>query len=227
MSHDYSEQVALLALDALPETERHILEDHLAGCRDCQTELDELRSVAAGLVADEPPSDLTWRRIQNRLDSSRPTPEMPAKSGPTSTWMLGIAAAAALILGVLGAQVLSSSELGGDAIVAAAEEAAESADSIVGDFVVGDETVARIVVGASGQGFVVPEGLEPLDTDRTYQLWVFNDKGEAVSAGVLGSDPDPAVFTWTAEITGFALTREIAGGVISSAGDVVSVISDV
>lgn len=40
------------------------------------------------------------------------------------------------------------------------------------------------------------------------------------------SDPAPATFTWTDETTGFALTRVLAGGVVTSAGDVVSVITD-
>jgi hypothetical protein len=43
---------------------------------------------------------------------------------------------------------------------------------------------------------------------------------------VLGNRPGPSTFTWTGEVTGFALTREIAGGVVSSAGDVVAVITD-
>jgi hypothetical protein len=47
-----------------------------------------------------------------------------------------------------------------------------------------------------------------------------------ISAGVLGNNPEPATFTWTGDVSGFALTREVAGGVISSAGDVVSVIED-
>lgn len=45
-----------------------------------------------------------------------------------------------------------------------------------------------------------------------------------ISAGVLGNDPRPERFTGTGEVAGFALTRERAGGVVSSEGDVVSVI---
>ena len=231
MSHDYSEQLSLLALDAIPDDELGAIEDHVNGCAECQTELEGLRHAAASLIADQPPSDLTWRKIQSRIAaepavSASSTRDTAATAG-TSPWAIGVAAAAALVLGVVGAQLLSSDQLGGDAIVAAAEQAADDSGSIVGEFLVEDDAVARIVVTEDGQGYVIPAELEPLDSDRTYQLWVLNDKGEAVSAGVLGSDPDPATFTWTAEITGFALTREVAGGVISSAGDVVSVITDV
>ena len=43
-------------------------------------------------------------------------------------------------------------------------------------------------------------------------------------AGVLGNEPVPSRFTWTDDVAGFALTREVAGGVVSSEGDVVSVV---
>jgi hypothetical protein len=46
---------------------------------------------------------------------------------------------------------------------------------------------------------------------------------QVISAGVLGSDPAPSRFTWSGDVAGFALSREVAGGVESTAGDVVSV----
>lgn len=70
------------------------------------------------------------------------------------------------------------------------------------------------------------ESLPALAVDRAYQLWVINDEGAVVSADLLGHTPAPSTFTWTGTVTGFALTREIAGGVVSSHGDVVSVISE-
>jgi anti-sigma-K factor RskA len=112
--------------------------------------------------------------------------------------------------------------------VAAADRIAEEPGSIVGDFVVDDAAVAQVVLSSDGQGFVIPTNdLPALEQTRTYQLWVVNDTEDVISAGVLGNSPVPATFTWTGEVTGFALTREVAGGVVSSAGDVVSVISDV
>lgn len=65
-----------------------------------------------------------------------------------------------------------------------------------------------------------------LDPTRD-QLWVTNDGGVVISAGVLAHRPKPATFTWTGSVSGFALTREVAGGVTASEGDVVSVITDV
>jgi hypothetical protein len=55
---------------------------------------------------------------------------------------------------------------------------------------------------------------------------VINDTDDVISAGVLGPEPAPSTFRWSGPIAGFALTREVAEGVVSSAGDVVSVIAD-
>ncbi len=231
MSNHIIEDLALYALDALPPAEQARVEEHLNTCADCEKELAEYQTAAAALVPDEAPSELTWKRIQARIreeDTTTTAVEQPQAVGaPAWNWRMGIAAAAALVVGVLGAQVFSSSELTGNGIVAAAEQAATQGDAVVTEFVVDSETVAQVILTAEGQGYVIPTNLDPLDSSRTYQLWVLNDQGEAVSGGVLGSEPGPSTFTWTAEITGFALTREVAGGVISSAGDVVAVTTDV
>jgi anti-sigma-K factor RskA len=126
---------------------------------------------------------------------------------------------------VVGQRALISNLTGGDCRLA--ERAAEEPGSLVSDFIVDGTAVAQVVLTEDGRGFVVPlDDLPALDEERTYQLWVINDEADVISAGVLGRDPAPATFTWTGPVAGFALTREVAGGVISSAGDVVSVISD-
>jgi len=67
--------------------------------------------------------------------------------------------------------------------------------------------------------------LDGLPADRTYQLWVVTPTEEVISAGVLGSDPEASTFTWRGEVSAFALTRETAGGVAVSEGDVVATIA--
>lgn len=115
--------------------------------------------------------------------------------------------------------------LTGDSIVAAASQLADQPGTFAGEFTVDDVTVARVFLSADGRGFVIPtEALGHLDEARTYQLWVNNDTEDVISAGVPGYTPEPSTFTWTGEVAGFALTREIGGGVVSSEGHVVSVI---
>lgn len=222
--------VALYALDALEGEDLDSFENHLAQCPTCSTELARHRAAAGALVADAAPSEETWARIKAAV--SAPDAEiitLPTDSGDSRAWrwVAAVASIAALVFGaILVADLLDAGDV--DTVVAAAEEAASEEGAIVSDFLVDDIAVAQVVLTTDGRGYVIPtDELDALDSDRTYQLWVINEAADVISAGVLGADPAPAVFTWTGEVSGFALTREVAGGVISSAGDVVSVISEV
>jgi anti-sigma-K factor RskA len=226
--------VALYALDALDAEERDSFERHLQDCAECEASLAENRSTATALVPDEPASAATWERISSAIatetDDRAAGVVVPLRGDFSDTvWkaVAGIAAAAAFVFAGFALLGGSPDPASSEGIVAAAEEVAAEPGTFVGDFVVEDLSVARVVLSSDGRGFVIPtEELDALDPERTYQLWVINDLEDVISAGVLGNDPAPATFTWTGEITGFALTREVAGGVISSAGDVVSVITD-
>lgn len=236
-SHEMTEQVALYALDALEETEVAKFESHLELCEACRAELSVYRNVAANLVHDDPASEETWVKIKASIVAETDTTgadvvslEQPTTRTPNSwKWVASVAAAAALLIGgFILAQLITAGDLTDQDVIAAAHEAAAEPGSIVRDFVVGDLSIAELVLTQDGRGFVIPtEDLEGLDPARTYQLWVVNETSDVISAGVLGANPAPATFTWTGGVSGFALTREVAGGVVSSAGDVVSVIEDV
>ena len=223
------ELAPLYALDALGEEETASFEAHHPTCPECQEAVAGYRGVAASLVADEPASELTWQRIRKAIGADR----SDARPGPGVSrawqWVAGIAAAAAIALGaILAVDLTGPDQLTPDAIVAAADDAAGEPGSFVGDFLVDDVAVATVVLADDGRGFVIPtDELVEIEGIRTYQLWVINDTEDVISAGVLGNDPMPSTFTWTGDVSGFALTREVAGGVVSSEGDVVSVISGV
>lgn len=232
ITHGMLDLVPLYALDALRGREHEQFVRHLGGCAACQSELHRYQDVAANLVHDEPASDEIWERISasitadagagtNVIEFRRPQPNGIWK------WTAAIAAGVALVFAsIVIVDRVGSDGLTGESIVAAADQLADEPGSFVGEFVVEDVSVAQVVLSAEGRGFVIPTGsLDPLDETRTYQLWVINDTEDVISAGVLGNRPEPATFTWTGEVTGFALTREVAGGVISSEGDVVSVIT--
>lgn len=229
------QNVALYALDALEGTELAEFESHLELCDRCREEVARYQAVAANLIHDEVASDGTWERISFAIsvDDDTTADIVPLRSGGNGStpwkWMASIAAAAALVFGgFLVAQLVTGSQLSEQDVVAAADQAAAQPGSIVSDFVVDGAPVAQLVLAEDGQGYVIPtDQLVALDSSRTYQLWVINDTADVISAGVLGAEPRPATFTWTGEVSGFALTREVAGGVVSSAGDVVSVIEDV
>ena len=234
MNHDtLMELAALYALDALDGPELTDFEKHLDGCETCQTEVDSYRSVAAELVVDEPTSDSTWDGIRDRIGGGAEVVQLGSRDRTATDrpwkWVAAVTAVAALVVaGALAVQLITAPGLSDASVVAAADTAAGEDGSIVGDFLVDGVSVAQVVLTEDGRGFVIPtDDLAALDETQTYQLWVINDTEDVISAGVLGAAPAPATFTWTGEISGFALTREVAGGVISSAGDVVAVITDV
>ena len=232
MNHDtMMELAALYALDALDGDELVEFERHLETCPTCQSEVDSYRFVASELAVDEPTDDRSWNRIQREIssDTGRVIPLVGEESASQPwKWVAAVTAVAALVLAaVLAVQLLASPGVSDSSIVAAAETAASEEGSIVGDFLVDGVSVAQVVLAEDGRGYVVPtDDLVALDEARTYQLWVINTEEDVISAGVLGADPAPATFTWTGDVTGFALTREVAGGVVSSAGDVVSVVTE-
>lgn len=226
--HVMLELVPIYALDSLDGPERIEFEAHLEDCAECQAALDEYRGVASSLVPDQAASERTWARIRETIGGEPKVVDLEAaRSGRRWRWVAGLAAAVAVVLGVALAAVLQNAgQITPNGIEAAAVQAAGEPGTFVGDFVVDDVAVAQVVLTDDGRGFLIPaDDLAPLEDTRTYQLWVINDREDVISAGVLGPSPVPALFTWTGDVSGFALTREVAGGVVSSEGDVVSVIT--
>lgn len=226
--HAMLELIPLYALDAIEGEEKVELESHLEGCAECQEALAEYRAVASGLIPDQPASEDTWRRIRGAISTDAEVVTLEdSRTGRAWRWIAGLAAASAVVLGVaVVASLQDADQLTSERITSAAAQAADEPGSFVGDFVVDDMAVAQVVLTEDGRGFVIPtDELVSLEEERTYQLWVINDNEDVISAGVLGAAPAPSTFTWTGDVSGFALTREVAGGVVSSEGDVVAVIT--
>ncbi len=234
MGHDQLfELVPLYAIDALEGEEREEFEAHLATCAECAAELAVQRSTVSAMVPDGPAPAGVWDRIAAEIGApADPAGEVAdlddrrSRSGRRFAWLAGVAAVVVLVLGSIAVfQALQVDELTGpEAVIAAAEAAADEPGSIVAELESPDGVVAQVVLTSDGEGFLIPANMESLGDDRTYQLWVITPEEAAISAGVLGNEPVPARFTWSGDVAGFALTREVAGGVESSAGDVVSVV---
>ena len=226
---DIHDLVGAYAVDALDDDERRAYETHLEGCAECRAELDRLREPVTALAESAsvaPPPALKERVMAEvRRDTAPVVPLETRRRGRPGWAALAVAALAALVLGVVAVvQTMARNDLSGpSSVVAAAEAAATEPGSIVADFETDEGVVGQVVLTPNGEGFMIPSDLAPLDEARTYQLWVLTPDELAISAGVLGNDPAPSRFTWSGDVAGFALTREVAGGVETTAGDVVSV----
>jgi hypothetical protein len=232
---EIEELIGAYALDAVDDDEREAVERHLAVCARCRAELVEHREVAALLAYDgQPAPDDVWDRIVVSLEE--PPPAMRLTVEPTAeaaslaerrrakgqrrllAAAAAIAAAVALVLGLV--VVAQRDDAGSPSLVALADEALADPSSTRTTLrpsggELGPEATA--VVTADGRGFLLAPELPALASDRTYQLWgVVGD--EAISLGVLGSDPDVVAFNVDdpARFGAYAITDETSGGVIAS-----------
>lgn len=237
-SHDeIAELLGAYALDAVSPDEAAEIEQHIATCQSCASEVAGHREVAASLAHsfEEPPSAL-WTRIAEEI--SRPelpsslrrranetaSPSTQSGEAPRRSSRLAVvlAAAAVIAIAVLGAVIVRQGDridrfeqVAEPTVRDLAESALSDPDSEAIDLVGGDGTRAVVVVEPEGRGYLFADALPALSADRSYQLWgVTGDR--AVSLGVLGPTPDVVAFAMPEGVEALAVTNEAAGGVIQS-----------
>ena len=156
------------------------------------------------------------------LDGTRPRRSLAVRL------TAGLAAAALLVVALLGLAIGRQSEqvdrltaaLDRNAVESAAAIAARTPGARITDMEsqIGGRH-ARIVLLPDGTGFVTESNLDRLPTGRTYQLWALVGdaaKPTAISAGVLGASPGTVPFRFSGQAIGFAVTDEARPGVASS-----------
>jgi len=250
MTHDEAnELLAALALDAVDDAERTAIEEHVAQCPRCRSELDGLREVAAALgnsVATLPEG--LWPTISRRIyedtngESSAPELDMSAIAAPvsleaerasrSSRAMVGsLAAMAAAVIVVVAATIAHDSSTTSPlqrALKLVPRSSVVAALSMPNHRLVDLDSarhvqLAQLVVLPDGQGYLVSSSMPALAPKKTYQLWGFvNDK--AVSIGLMGRSPGDVTFTVSGSPSPsrLAVTVEPAGGTPSPTGAVVA-----
>jgi hypothetical protein len=231
------------ALDALDTDERIRVDVYLAGNARARDEVDELRESAASLalapVGDATAPPELWDRIARTIQDERAaeTGSVEETGGAdlaarrarrrvrTVRWVSLAAAAAAVAAAVLAAQVISLRNRLDD------ERATGEKDAAAAFVRAGHATgarqlalapahgaeVARVVLLPDGSGYLKNDGLARLDAEHTYQLWALTgtaDRTVAISAGVLGRNPNAAAFRTSPDVNGFAITIERSPGVV-------------
>lgn len=238
MTHEEIEELlGAYALDAVEPDEADEVERHLVGCPRCRAEVAGHREVAAALAnaGTDAPEGL-WARISGSLEETPPEGAMPSpldlgaararrQARPEGrrramTGLVAAAAVAAIVVGLLSAQVVRQGEridrlaaaVGEEGVQRAATLAALSPDARRVDLRSGDgRLLLAAVVRPDGEGYLAADGLPTLASGRTYQLWALVD-GRPISVGVLGAAPTIVAFRAPPGAHALALTEEAAGG---------------
>jgi anti-sigma-K factor RskA len=235
----HAELEALLgsyALDAVDGPEAEAVELHLLECPRCRAEVAEHREVAAllGNVGTQAPEQL-WDRIAASLEEAPPDlgvgavselrPPRRAIRRRLVVGLAGIAAAAALVIGLLAFQVhrldnrvntLAQATPGhGLSQVATAAVLDPQARRVDLRGAQGSQSVEGVVL-PNGNGYLVKVDLHPLSSGQTYQLWAMRGTRQ-ISLGVLGGNPQQAAFSLGSPsgASTLAVTVEPSGGVTS------------
>lgn len=242
---DIQELLGVYALHALDPHEAQVVEDHLEVCPRCRSEVSGHREVATLLAntGGDAPEGL-WDRISAQLEEVPPPMRLALPEGEGTVIPLAarrrersnrlvaaaIGVAAALVIGVLGVQVVRQDDristlnaaLEDDAVLTGANLALANPDAAKVQLASADGSVtAPAVLLPNGTGYLLAHQLAELDDSLTYQLWGVTETG-VVSLGLLGSSPNDVVpFQVSDAVAGLAITEEVAGGVAQSANPAV------
>jgi hypothetical protein len=241
---EIEELLGAYALDAVDPEEARAVSEHLESCPRCRAEVADHREMAAmlGNSGSDAPEGL-WDRIADSLEETPPPLRMPLPGNVTqladrprrravdARAVTALAVAAALVIGVLGAQLVRQDRRMNDmqtaldqrvslqeATVQAATLALSDPSASHAQLASDDESLSvSAVVMPDGTGYLVVRDLPPLPDDRAYQLW--GAAGDnVVSLGVLGAQPGDVVpFIASAPLDLLVITEEVSGGVPVSA----------
>jgi anti-sigma-K factor RskA len=224
MTHEAEQLLGAYSLGALDPDEHGQLEAHLATCSTCQAQLEEYRSIAAGLL-EFPPASQPAKRVRQNLERSVSPPKPRTLQIGFGRLAIG---AGALALVVLNALLLAEvRELGAREQRLLRQQQIALTSAAIGSYpdseiayVEADEVRGTLVYDAELPVAVMYLwGLERLDADRVYQVWLIRADGTRVSGGLMESaregyfssllvhSPDPL-----SSYTGFDVTIEPSGG---------------
>ncbi len=226
---ELDELLGAYALDAIEPVERFEMDRYLDENHDARHEVDELRETAALLallhVQREPVGEHVWEGIQSAIvdsergDDADVIPLRDARDGEAAARgrhrrSVPLPIAALLVAAASVAIVLLAArhDTSGRSLASAFHRAAAQGHEVA---IVGKTgTLAHVVRGADGAGYLRVDHLPALPPGKVYQLWVAAPgKPGMISLGVLGSHPRPySTFAFIGRPQAFALSIERAPG---------------
>jgi lipoprotein-anchoring transpeptidase ErfK/SrfK len=232
--------LAPYALHALDDSDRELVDAHLATCHECSDELADLLETASMVTLTEveaPPAQL-WGRIAtgmraDQLSSPVTAPVAAPVSAPVSAPVAAVERNPVTDLGTerLRRRGIRNALLGAVAAVAVAvpitasvvqpatpsiaalaTKAAASTNARKIALLSPEKTrLGEVILDANGNGYLTNETLSPLPEGQSYQLWTIVN-GVPVSAGLLGRTPTTVAFSAAAKVDAVAVTIELDTG---------------
>jgi anti-sigma-K factor RskA len=231
MTDDIHALAGPYALDALPDDDRILFEQHLAYCAACTAEVIEFREAAVRLsagVAASPPPDLKSAVMASiiQVEQLPPLGEVEARADagtPVSRpafgrrSLLALAAAAVIVAGAGGVAIdqyrdNNASQRTADRI--AAVLAQPDARTVRGSLTGGGQ-VTMVASANQDAAVVVLRDLPSLPSRQTYQLWLIDSSKAAHSIGLAEGDTSDQTKVVAGGVTGkvaFGVTVEPKGG---------------
>lgn len=207
------DELAVYALDALEPDERAVIDAHLGDCPACRAELDGYQATIGQMTVPEEPPDQVWEGISRQIRAApAPVVSLEERRPDRSRFLLAAAAAVVMVVGLGALAIGFGGREGSTSVSEAADQAAQDPDSTLVELVGSTGGVAARVVVTDDADYVVFDDLPALDGDDTYQLWR-TDEGAPVSLGLLGDATEGATrLNVPEDVSGFAVSREPAGG---------------
>lgn len=180
------------ALGSLDAAEARPVEDHLASCWICRSELNTFQTVADQLSLAVPvavPSPDLKERLMQRVQTARPGQRSPVQA-PKRSWLERLLpawslASLGLIVLLAGFNLLLWQRL--DQLEVNTAPGGMRAVPLSAS-VVGSAATGFVLISADGEdGALVVDGLPPLEGGKEYQLWLIRD-GQRTSGAIFSTD---------------------------------------
>lgn len=197
------------ALGALPEPELDAVARHLEGCASCRRELRRVLAIGA-ILADVSPPTVAARgslvsQATGRIGPATPPPAVApvalrprsaearprrAHSASRAPVWVGLAAMIVLAVGLAAWNVRLQREVDERDTVAAVLSGSVTAHPLTDSELVPPASGVLFADLRSEGALLVAHDLPPLPPERRYQVWLFTDAGERVSAGLIAVGAD-------------------------------------
>lgn len=204
----FADDLALYALDALAGEERVSLEQHLAGCTSCHSELQRLRGDMALLALSAGGPRPPQRARQRLLNAIAKEPRLSVRAAKPQAWWAAVPwviAAAAMVMVVLLIRHDGELEKTVRALeqqVAQQDVEVQQARDVVATFTAPEAQQVTLVAAKTppqpqgktfylqdkGRLIFLANNLPPLPPEKIYELWLIPKTGAPIAAGLFRPD---------------------------------------